>query len=228
MTMNLTINAPDAAQMKDEALAAKNSADMILILDDEGLNLATDEMNRMSARVKELEAARKKITKPLDDAKKAVMALFKPTTEAYGDAITAIKAAIAQYVTERDARLAKERAEAEAKAAAVQAELAAQAEQAESEAQKQAILETAALVSAAPVVAEPAKVSGMSTRKKWCAEVTDKAAYLAFVATHPELLETVDIRIASIERYVTATGNAVPLPGIKTHQELIVSARGAA
>ena len=81
------------------------------------------------------------------------------------------------------------------------------------------------MVTAAPVAA-PEKTSGMAVRKVWKADVTDKAAFLAHVAQHPELLECVDVRIAALERFISATGGAVVIPGVQIHQETQIASRG--
>ena len=83
----LTIRTPDQTQLLNECLAAKNTAALIVIMNDGDLQFATDQMNLMSKRVKELESLRKSITSPIDTAKKNVMALFKPVTESFQDSI---------------------------------------------------------------------------------------------------------------------------------------------
>lgn len=224
-TTTLSIAAPAASDLQNEVSEARMTADMILITDDASLQIATAEMNRMAKRVKELEAARKKITQPIDQAKKNVMALFKPATDGYTTAINKIKLAIAVYHDKREREIAEARAKAEAEAAEQRKALEAAAEAAESPEEAQALADTAAMVTAAPVAA-PEKTSGMSVRKVWKAEIADKAAFLAHVAQHPELLECVDVRIAALERFISATGGAVVIPGVTIHQETQIATRG--
>ena len=59
----------------------------------------------------------------------------------------------------------------------------------------------------------------MSTTKVWKAEVKDAPAFLVYAATHTELLNCIDINVHAIERFVTATGGTVDLPGIELSQK---------
>ena len=222
----LTIQTPEQTELAQEALSARNTAAIITIENNDDLQFATEQMNKMSKRMKELETRRKEITAPMDQAKKSVMELFKPPIEAYKKAISEIKLTIANYTNMRERELAAERAKAAREAAETRKALEAKAQEAETAEQAEALKEAAQLVVAAPVETEE-KVKGMSMRKKWKAEVVDKAAFLMHVAQHPELSECVEIKIGALERFINATGNTVSLPGISTHQETIISSRSA-
>lgn len=213
-TTNVTIQVPEQNQLLSEAAAAQNTASLIIIQNESDLQFATEQMNGMSKRVKELDTLRKSITAPLDQAKKNVMALFKPVTESYQTAIGQIKKEIGGYIAQKERE-----AEAERKA------LEAKAKEAETPEQAEALQQAAATVTAAPVV-KVEKTKGMSTTKVWKAEVKDAPAFLVYVATHPELLNCIEINVHAIERFVTATGGTVTLPGIELSQEIRVTSRG--
>ena len=221
----LTIKTPDPTQLSNEGLAAKNTAALIVIMNDNDLQYATEQMNRMSKRVKELEAIRKSITSPLDAAKKNVMALFKPVTESYQDSIGKVKTEIAKYTVQKEREAAEARAKAEREAAETRKALEAKAKEAETPEQAEALQEAAALVTADPV-ARIEKTKGLSTTKVWKAKVTDVPAFLVHVATHPELANCIEINLHAIERFVTATGGTINIPGIELKQEVRVSSRG--
>lgn len=221
----LTIRTPDQTQLLNECLAAKNTAALIVIMNDGDLQFATDQMNLMSKRVKELESLRKSITSPIDTAKKNVMALFKPFTESFQDSIGKIKSEIAKYTVQKEREAAEARAKAEREAAETRKALEAKAKEAETPEQAEALQEAAALVTADPV-ARIEKTKGLSTTKVWKAKVTDVPAFLVHVATHPELANCIEINLHAIERFVTATGGTINIPGIELKQEVRVSSRG--
>lgn len=222
----LTIQMPDAGQLQNEADAALNTASICVVLNDDDLQFATDQMTAMTKRIKELEDVRKSITKPLDTAKKNVMALFKPITESLQTAVGQIKVQISGYVSEKERKLAEERAKAEAEAAATRAALEKKAEEAETPEQAEALREVAALATAAPVPAKIEKVKGLVTKKVWKAKVTDMPAFLVYVATHPELAQCVTVNEAALARYASATGGTVNVPGVEFTQETQVASRG--
>lgn len=190
---------PNQADLLTEGEAAVNSANFmgVAIATEADCAAATAEMNACAKRLKELDALRKSITKPMDEAKKAVMALFNPVTEKYTQAVAIYKAGIADY---------QRRIEAEAMAARLAAE--------------------AASIVATPVVTAPKKIEGATVRKKLKAEVTDLAAYLHYVADHPELHATISVKAAALDRFISATGGAVRVPGVAVHEETSIACRG--
>ena len=192
---------PNQADLLTEGEAAVNSANFmgVAIATEADCAAATAEMNACAKRLKELDALRKSITKPMDEAKKAVMALFNPVTEKYTQAVAIYKAGIADY---------QRRIEAEAMAARLAAEAAA------------------ASIVATPVVSAPKKIEGATVRKKLKAEVTDLAAYLHYVADHPELHATISVKAAALDRFIAATGGAVRVPGVAVHEETSIACRG--
>ena len=77
---------PDANALLAEAKDARTRADFLIIDDEEGLKIATDDLREISARAKEIEAVRKQIVKPIDDCKKQIQAAFKPAQVLYDEA----------------------------------------------------------------------------------------------------------------------------------------------
>lgn len=226
-TQNLTYKTPDAADLQIEAVSARNTATMVcVIVDKESLELAKDEMNAMTKRIKELETLRKGITGPLDAAKKGVMDLFRPAVDGYKAAVADIKAAISDYLLEQERKAAEERAKAEAEAAAERKALEDKAKEAETPQQAEALQQAAALVVADLPEKVTEKVSGMSTSKKWKARVTDMHAFLQYVAEHPELADCVEVKTAALERFISATGGTITIPGVEAFQAMVVSSRG--
>ena len=188
------------------------------------LDAATADMNACAKRVKELEALRKSITKPMDEAKKAVMNIFNPVIDRYSQAITIYKRGIADYHDRAEAAALAARLEAEKAAAEQRQALALAAEQATDESEKEALQDAAASIIAAPV-AVAAKVEGATVRKKLKAEVVDLAAFLRYAADHPELHGCISIKAGALDRYVAATGGAVEIAGVKFHEETTIACR---
>ena len=222
---SLTYKAPDQKAMLLEAERAASTAAFIEIVDQDSLTFATAELNDMTKRLKELDKLRKSITAPMDQAKKAVMALFNPVTDSYKNSIAIIKDGIGRYTLEQERKAAEAAAEAEARAQAEREALEARAKESECEQEAAAIREAAAMIVAdAPKAVSKAK--GMSTSKKWRGKVVDLPAFLEFAAKHPELHACIEVKSGPLDRFIAATGGVVSIPGVEVSQEVIVSSRG--
>ena len=224
--LSFDIDVPKAEDLELEGTAAVNSAEFLVISDEDGLKRATFEMNAYTKRIKELEKARKTITGPLDASKKAVMNLFRPAIDGYTQAAGIIKHAIGRYVTEQERIAAEARAKAEAIAAQERLKLEEQAKAAEAAQAPEAaavIRETAALVTAAPAVTAPAKVKGMSIKKVWKGQVVDLPAFLKAAAENPALAALVEVKQGALDKFISANGGTVTIPGVEVRQETQVA-----
>ena len=217
---------PNQADLLTEGEAAVNSANFmgVAIATEADCAAATAEMNSCAKRLKELDALRKSITKPMDEAKKAVMALFNPVTEKYTQAVAIYKAGIADYQRRIEAEAMAARLAAEATAAQQRQALEIAAQQSTDACEREALQEAAASIIAAPV-AVAAKVEGATVRKKLKAEVVDLAAFLRYAADHPELHGCISVKAGALDRYVAATGGAVEIAGVKVHEETTIACR---
>ena len=225
-TKTLVFEAPEAQTLMMEAQAARNTADLLVILDDQGLEIAKNEMNAMTKQIKLLESKRKELTGPLDQAKKGIMDLFREPVESYKESVKIIKAGIAEYLRQKERKAAEERAKAEAVAAAERKALEEKVKAAECAEQAEAYQKAASLVVAGPTKTQVKKVQGMSTQKRWRARVYNLSAFLAHAATHPELIDCVEIKQGSLERFISATGGTIAIPGVEAYQQTIVTSRG--
>lgn len=222
----VTLHTPDPAALLAEAENARSTADFLVIFDEESMKIATDELNIMSKRLKEIEKVRKSITGPLDAAKKNIMGLFKPATEKYAESIAIVKDGIARYTIEQEQKAAAARIEAERQAEAERKAFEEQAKQSDSPEQAEALLEAASMI-VADAPAPVAKVKGVSTSKKWRGSVKDLAAFLRYAADHPELHGCVEVKQGALDRFIAATGGAIEIPGVEVSQSVIVSSRSA-
>ncbi len=156
-----------------------------------GMQIKTDEdaataskiISDAKAQFKLVDARRKEITAPLDEAKKSTMELFRPATEACERIEKVLKLKISGFLEERreaqrqeEARLAdiaaKEKAKLEAKAEKLREQ--GKEEQANAIEEKAS---TAVFISPAPV----SKVEGISTIDKFEFEVTNLIDLLGLV-----------------------------------------------
>lgn len=69
------------------------------------------------------------------------------------------------------------------------------------------------------------KIQSATVTKKWCGRVIDIAAFLLYVADHPEATECVEIKQGAVDRLVAATGGTLEIPGIESYQDTLIAAR---
>lgn len=228
-------------EISDLAVVAEKSSYSVLeiaksyTIDDAVMaEMAASELVSIKTKQKELDEQRKGYTRPLDDKKKEIMALFKPAEDLLKDAETVLKSALGDWQEKERQRLALERkaqqeelarqqreaAEAERKAreAAAQARREGDEEKAielGQEANAQAA-QIEVLQFAPPVVAEPQKIAGVSGRQEWDFEITDAAKI-------PR--EYLMIDETKIRRVVKALGSEANIPGVRAFQKTVMSVR---
>ena len=221
----IELKLPTSAELAAKAAEIRNAADILLILDDESLAAAKSDYDRMKKEAKEIDDFRKSVTRPLDEKKKAVMALFNPVTDAYKTTMQAFKIGMANYAAEQERKVAKQRAEAEAKAAEEKKLLEAKAAAADDEGQREALKVAAALVTAEPVAAAKPAVKGVSQRKTWKAEITDLPAFLKAAIERPELLAVIEVNEGKLNKLLNASGGTMEVPGMTKRQDTTVVIR---
>jgi len=177
---NITVNSPVPAEARDLVLRAVTAVELAAEFVIDGPTMyeaAAGELRDIKARAKKVDDLRKSITKPLDDAKKATMDLFRPAVEAYAQAESILKRSMLDYdkkvAAERreQERLAREAAEAEQNRLLAEA---AEAEKSGDTGKAEELMMHAESVPTAPVVANNApKASGISKTVNWKFEITD-------------------------------------------------------
>lgn len=235
-----TLALPVAEDARELALA-------ISVDDDSTLSYAAEELGKIAGAGKQLTALRMQYTKPLDEAKAEIMDLFRPAADMLGEAEGLLRKAVNGYQTKRAQEAAEARAKAEKlaraerekterearEAAAKVAELAkagAAHEVVQQAAQKAEAAAEAAEVAAIapppmPVVAEPAKVSGISSRETWKFEVTDLAALVKAAAERPELLGYLQADEKAIGSTVRGMKGRTNIPGVRAYSEQTTAVR---
>jgi len=174
---------PDGGELTRVATTYRETALAFEIDSPEMYDLAADERKRIKALIKEREAQRVSIIKPLDEAKARIMDLFRPGLAILAEAVGLLDSNMKRYVEDQErarreqeklAREAQEKAAKAAREAADKAALAA-AEGNATKAEAKAAQAAAEAVEQAP---PPAVVvpETKGTRKTWDFEVTDFAA----------------------------------------------------
>ncbi|WP_042295857.1 hypothetical protein [Paraburkholderia bannensis] len=110
------------------------------------------------------------------------------------------------------------------KAARLEAEAVSRVEQGAAEVET--LQQTATLITA-PIVAPMRATKGVSTRKVWKTEITDKLALVKFVAEHPEYLELLDANMPAINKIGLALKAACPIAGVRVFEDDVIAARAA-
>lgn len=249
----VTIDAPVAQDLLAKAEEAYSFATFLEVRDQEDFELASTELGTFKKTRKLLDTKRKEITKPIDDAKKDVLNIFKPAIERYDSAIDVVSKRIADYTI--DVQRQKEEAEREAmlKAKALQAleEKVNQEAQAKIEEimndesldpmeqfekaseitastdELMALKSEQEMVQAyqAQVDTKVPKVKGLSTKIRYKGEVVDKLAYVKFVAEHPEYLATIEVKEGALSKIINSLGGTVAPMGVKILEDVVITNR---
>lgn len=224
------INTKQANEYNAKALELTTQAKQLTIKSQPDLERAADLRKTIKDMGKNLEEARKKITSPLDVARKAVMDLFRGPAEALASAEITLNKAITTYTSEQERlRLEAEvklrrQAEAEEKrkreALEERARKAAEAGKAE---KAEELLQKAAEVQVvAPTLAPTIqKVAGLSFRENWFAEVVDFMALVKAVAEGKAPMNFIMPNSTVLNSQARATKDSMIVPGVKFFMEKI-------
>jgi hypothetical protein len=187
---------------------------------------AANILGRAKTRFSDLEARRKEITKPLDDAKKSVMDLFRPATDALASLERIMKPKIAAFQHKQEQLRRQEQAAADEKARKERERLEKRAEAAREKGQeeKAAALEEKAFTTVAAAPATPeVSVTGVSMRKVWKAEVTDVKQLCALIASGEIPPSVIEFKQAELNRLASTWQNSKQFPGLRIFQDSSVA-----
>lgn len=227
--LQVTVQHPTAAALARGADSALALVESFEVVDDESFALGGEELQAIKRKAATLEDQRKAITKPMDDAKKAVMDLFRGPVDLLTKAEGILKGKLLGYQQEQQRKAAEARRIAEQAAEAERQRLAEEAKKLEAEGRageatvQRAIAE---MVVAQPVttVAAAPKVAGLATRTTVEFEVVDKLALVQHIAKHPELLNLVVEDSTRLRAYVRGLGLDCQLPGVKVFEKASLAA----
>lgn len=205
---------------------------------------AAEDMNRWVTKAKELNETRLTLTRPLDESKSRIIALFAAPIDAYKAAAEKVKDGLLAWNKKESARIAEENRIAEEKrkadeeaaskaAAEIQGQMEAAAETGDYDAldeleQKAMIVEqsSAAVLYAPPRATTVAKVSGASVRSNWKAEVVDLLALVKAVAAGEASIDLLEANTSVLNKRAKALEMEFKVPGVRVYNDPIVAASG--
>jgi F0F1-type ATP synthase membrane subunit b/b' len=216
---------PARDSARDSEIAAREvllQAQAYIIENDDLYEMAAEDHKAVKTRYRAIEERRKKITGPLDEAKRETMDLFRPALNFLLQAEQTLERAMLAYRRERE----RQRREAEAALRDVTAKEAERlrrlAEQAEAKGKSERaedLREQAAMLPAQQL-ALPAmpKVKGQSISTRWKFRIVDEAAL-------PRDYLMADLK--KIGGVVDSCKDQTHIPGVEVFAEEIISARSA-
>ena len=216
-----------ALRAQQEAPAILKRAEALVIFNQGQYEKANSDLKLLKIKIREFDSKRKEITKPLDQAKNAVMDLFRTPLEILAKAESIVKRAMITYAEEQERLRREEQRKIDAKARVEEdrkrKELAARAEKwaaKGNEAKAEELQEQAEEVHVeTPVIAPIAeKPKGVSYRDKWS---VDK-----IVDAEKVPREYLEINISALNTIAQATKGLAKIAGVTFKCEKILSSRG--
>lgn len=197
-----------------------------VIGNDETYQDACAVLKEVKVEQKSLTEKKKTILKPHDDARKAVMDLFREPEAKLADAERRLKAAITSYDMDRrrqQEQLERERSEEQRRLeAAAEEEAQVLREIGEDEAAEDLMLRVPTVPS---VEISGAKVSGISGRESWKAEVVDFAALVDAVATGQADISLLAVNQVALNGLARALKANAKIPGVRIYADNSVAVR---
>lgn len=229
VSLELKVQHPSQAALQRGADSALELVNGFEVTDDATYTLAADELVVIKARATKLDEQRKAITKPMDDAKKAVMDLFRGPLDLLAQAESILKSKMLGYQQEQRRKAEELRLAAEKAAEEERQRLQAEADKlkAEGRAGEAFVKETvASMVVAAPVAAPIAapKVAGLKTTSTVDFEVESMQDLVEHIAKTPELIALLTVDSVKLRAYVRGLGMACKLPGVRVYEKQGLSA----
>ena len=183
--------------------------------------LAGEELKMIKGRMKELDDLRKSMTRPLDEAKKHIIALFAPAEDGLKKAENLIKRAMLGYQQEQE----RKRQEEEAKLRKIAEDeqrrrnglASKQAEKARARGEEdraQEILDNVPVIPTPVVLKEQPKVKGISTRKVWKFRIVDVS-----LLPREYMIPNEKMLLA----FARATKGTIPVPGVEFYAEEVIA-----
>lgn len=238
MSQNATATAEVLPIRNDAAAAAERFGEIATKTADEvsALVISTDEqalcadsmLRNIIARSKELDDRRKALTRPLDEAKKGIMDLFRGPLEVLDKAGRSLKVKLAGY-QEAKAEAARKAAEEERRR--IERNAAKRAERLEAKGDAEAAdavrmeAEMEAHAAATTIAEAPAVKTSVSARDNWKAELVDIKALAKAVADGRAPATLLCFSSKDGNAYARATKGTVPVDGVRFYNDRVLSSR---
>lgn len=221
MTNLVELTIPQPAETGgDGARSLVEAARVMTVANADQYQGAADTLRGVKSRWAAIEAQRKELARPLDDAKKRLQAFFAVPLGFLEEAEALIKRKMVTFQKEENERVreAQRKADAEARRERERLEERARKAEAAGKAEKAAELaERAQAVVAEVVTPAPTRAAGVATQQRWEFEVTDAKA-LPSEFTLPDEQK--------IRRVVQAMKADTNIPGVRVFSSTTLAARG--
>jgi len=226
-----------------QALTWPEQAAAIRVVDEQTYTMAGTMLRGVKGLMKEADNVFDPAVKKAHEAHKAIVAAKNAVVAPLREAETILKRGLADYTAEQERRRLEEERRLQ-----LEADRKAAEERKRLEDERKAELAKAALEGAAKlnaVAAQPApppplapvvrltpqtpKVSGVSTRTIWRAEVVDFAALVRYVADHaaedPNVLSFLTVNLTPLTGIARGSEGKAAIPGVTFRAETVVASR---
>lgn len=220
---------PEVQDAVSEATALREIASNYQIASSADYMAAGEDLLRIKTAKNNLDTRRKRITKRIDLEKKEVMDFFRPPTRWLEEAERILKRTMLTYqqAEERKRRHEQEKLEKAAERKRQRLEQRAVEAAEKGDERKAAALDAQACTVVTPVVQPQTKVTGVSTRETWKAEVTDLMALVKAVAAGDASLTLIQANTTEINKRARALKSEFDVPGIRVYPEQSLAARAS-
>ncbi len=202
-----------------KAEEAYNQAQALTVTNDKEYDDAGTFIVDLKTYKKNLEKERKDLTSPLDDAKRKIMAKFKPHVDNIERAIAQVNGKMTKYFSEQEKLRLAEQAKAEEKARKERERLQRRAEKAEDKGdleKAESLRETANNVVSTPVESQKKQTSKTTMVETWKAEVYDKLSLIEAVAKGEQSMELLDVNLPALNQLARAQKDTLKIPGVRS------------
>lgn len=187
---------------------------------------AADILRNIKSQLKQLDEMRKSMTRPIDEAKAAVMNVFRPKEAQLKAAETSLKAGISRYAQEQERKRLALEAQLREKQRKEQERLEARAAKAFEEGREEKAEELLSRVPPVPVVLSGAmRPEGISLKEYWKAEVVDFEALVKAAAENDAYLPYLKADEQALGGLARALKTGAKVPGVRFFADQGVSAR---
>lgn len=199
----------------------------IIIQTDEDYTGAGAELRHLKTEQKAVTAMKTEALKPVAELRDTITSWFAPALERLAGREQALKKAIGVYDSFKEAERRRIEAELrdqhakEVAAALAEADRLAEADQMEA---AEAILDEMPMIPT--VISAKPKLSGISTRELWHAEVTDFTEFLCWCIDNSRL-DLLQANDQALQAHARMTKGGVPIEGVHIWMEKSLAARSA-
>ena len=218
--VELKIESPDNAPLlaAESAFAAAEARTITTAAD---ATAVAQDLKEIKHKAREIEAMRKSLVAPIDEARARIQAFFKPPLDFLQKAESALKGKLLAY-QDAERRIAQEAARKEAERLRKLAEAKAK------RAEKRGDVEAAEELREQPIIvptAAPTALEGTSVRVLWRAELVDIRELCRAIADGKAPADLVRFEQAAGNRLATALKDAADVPGVRFTREESMAVR---